>query len=251
MVAAAGNEGAKPWAKITAPADANGDSTIAVGAVTSLGVRANFSSMGPSADGRIKPDLMAMGVSNVLTDVSGNPQGYAVHNGTSFATPLLAGLAACLIQARPLWPPKLIIRALRETATRFGSPDTLMGYGIPDGLLALRWELPVTSVSEPPAIALELQLVGPNPRASCDLPSRVRFSLGVGAPPSAAARVSVMDAQGRRVRELFRGVLRQGEWRQAGWNGNDDDGRVTAAGLYFIEFDAAGRHSAVRVVNLR
>jgi serine protease AprX len=251
VLAAAGNEGGTPWSKITAPADVNGDSLIAVGAVTLSGARTGFSSLGPSADGRIKPDLMALGSANWLTDVSGNPQAYAQHSGTSFATPLMAGLAACMIQARPGFSPQGIIRALRETASRAGAPDTLMGYGIPNGLEALRWAGGGLSVSGPPVIPLDLVLVGPNPRQACDDPSVVRFALGSGAPASARGHLRVLDAQGRHVRDLFDGVLTRGEWLQAGWNGSDDHGRAAPTGLYFIAFDAAGRRSAVRVVNLR
>src|SRR5262249_12322090 len=83
VVAAVGNGGNDPtWLKVDAPGDVNGDSLIAVGAVNSSGVRAGFSSMGPTADGRIKPDLMALGVSNTLVGVSGNPQSYETHSGT-------------------------------------------------------------------------------------------------------------------------------------------------------------------------
>jgi subtilisin family serine protease len=251
VAAAAGNEGNNSWKKIISPADVNGDSLIAVGAVNSSGVRASFSSLGPTSDGRVKPDLMALGVSNNLTDGSRNPPGYTVASGTSFATPLLAGLAACLIQARPNFTPTTIIRALRETASRASNPDTLMGYGIPNGLQALRWTIPGLGVLPEPAVALALQLFGPNPRQSCDDPSVVRFALGAGAPASAHGRVDVLDAQGRRVALLFSGTLARGIWHEASWDGRDGAGRPTSAGLYFIAFDAAGQRSTVRVVSLR
>ncbi|MBI1798462.1 MAG: S8 family serine peptidase [Candidatus Eisenbacteria bacterium] len=251
VLAAAGNEGNVAWQKIVSPADVHGDSLIAVGAVNSSGARTSFSSKGPSSDGRIKPDLMALGLSNWLTDPSGNPQGYAQHSGTSFATPLLAGLAACMIQARPRFAPLSIIRMLRETASRASTPDTLMGYGIPDGLKALRWTIPGLGVEGEPPVALGLKLAGPNPRQSCDGPSVVRFALGAGAPPSARARVAVFDAEGRRLRELFEGTLTRGQWREASWDGLDTGGRAAPSGLYFISFDAAGHRSSVRVVSLR
>ncbi|OGF18287.1 MAG: hypothetical protein A2W00_15600, partial [Candidatus Eisenbacteria bacterium RBG_16_71_46] len=123
VVNAVGNEGVKLWHYLIAPADVNGDSLIAVGAVDAGGTIASFSSYGPSADGRIKPDLVARGLSNPLVSTSGNPQGYTTGSGTSFATPLLAGLAACLIQARPTWTPQQVIEALRSTASRSGTPD--------------------------------------------------------------------------------------------------------------------------------
>ena len=248
---AAGNEGSTSWQKIIAPADVHGDSLIAVGAVNSSGVLASFSSRGPSADGRIKPDLCALGVSAPVPSASGNPQQYITQNGTSFSTPILAGLATCLIQARPHFTPSMIIRALRETASQAGSPDTLKGYGIPNGLAALRWGFPGVSVGTPPISALGLALLGPNPLSSCDGGSAIRFALGAGAPPSAAARLDVFDAQGRRVRGLFSGVIARGEYRTVEWNGRDDDGHSVGAGLYFVAFEAAGHRSAARVVWLR
>src|SRR4029077_3938834 len=115
--------------------------------------------------------------------------------------------------------------------------------GIPNGLAALRWGFPGVSVGPPPAAALGLAMLGPNPLSACDGTSAVRFALGAGSPPSAAARLDVFDAQGRRGRGLFSGVIARGEYRTAEWNGRDDDGHSVGAGLYFVAFEAAGHHS--------
>lgn len=126
VVTAAGNEGNKEWRYVIVPAD--GDSVLAVGASTIDGARAAFSSLGPTADGRIKPDIMAPGVQVW----SANPGGgsYSFKNGTSFSTPLMAGVCALLLQDKPGMTPFEIIQRLRETATQATNPDNEMGYGI-------------------------------------------------------------------------------------------------------------------------
>mgnify|MGYP006290655489 CR=1 FL=1 len=133
VLAAAGNNGAG-ITTITAPSD--GDSVFAVGAVGPYGNIASFSSRGPSADGRIKPDLAVQGGGTWSANYSGASL-YAPANGTSLSTPLLAGLVAALLEARPGLSPMGMMRALKETATRFDSPDNDYGWGIPDGMAAL------------------------------------------------------------------------------------------------------------------
>lgn len=127
VVNAAGNEGDKAWKYISTPAD--GDSVLAVGAITVKGVIAAFSSYGPSADGRIKPDVVSMGVN---TTIQGADNTIAAGSGTSFACPNMAGLATCLWQGFPEYNNMTIIDALRRSAPLFQNPNERMGYGIPD-----------------------------------------------------------------------------------------------------------------------
>jgi serine protease AprX len=134
VVNSAGNERNDAWGKIIFPAD--GDSVLAVGAVDGNNFIAGFSSAGPSADGRIKPDNVALGV---YTPVQTTPGFIGRANGTSFSCPILSGMAACLIQAVPLAQNIEIIGALRSSADRFNSPDSLYGYGIPDMVSALKY----------------------------------------------------------------------------------------------------------------
>lgn len=246
VVNSAGNEGNNStWRKITAPADVHGDSLIAAGAVDLSGLRQSFSSIGPTADGRIKPDLMADG-SNVPLISTSNPTGYTSGSGTSFSSPVVAGLAACMLQARPAWSAVDVIRALRETADRWLSPDTLYGYGIPDGDAALRW--PASVVTVPPPLGFpQISLIGPNPMRSDGTATRVRFALHENAYAAERGTVRVHDAQGRLVRELWSGVLQRGEWVTAAWDGHGAGGDRSRAGIYFIALDVAGYHRAVRV----
>ncbi|WP_306352618.1 S8 family serine peptidase [Flavobacterium sp. '19STA2R22 D10 B1'] len=131
-VISAGNEGNKPWHYITAPAD--GFNVLTIGAVTATRNYASFSSVGPSADGRVKPDVMAQGESAVVANLTGN---VSVSNGTSFSSPIMAGMVACLWQALPNKTNTEIIQLIKESAHLYQNPTDLMGYGIPDFSVAL------------------------------------------------------------------------------------------------------------------
>ena len=134
VVVSAGNERDNSWQRIVAPSD--GDSVIAVGAVDKDRMISSFSSAGPSSDGRIKPDNVAMGVS---VTVQTNESTVLRADGTSFSCPVLSGLCACLIQAEPLATNMDIIKALHINADRYLSPDSLYGYGIPDMVFTTKW----------------------------------------------------------------------------------------------------------------
>ena len=158
VVAAAGNEGDKPWRYVTVPAD--GPNVIAVGAVGLVRHEiAPFSSRGPTADGRIKPDVVAPGTGIVVVDTTRQQQeesfsGYRRTRGTSFSAPLVSGAAALLRQIRPDWTPGDIAAALRRTALDLGEsgPDTTFGWGLVDALAAsgVEIELPPRSLALAP-----------------------------------------------------------------------------------------------------
>lgn len=127
VVNSAGNEGGNAWQRIIVPADAPG--VLAIGGVDQTGFRWPLSSLGPSADGRVKPDLAARGTGVVV----GLPNGrIAIGSGTSFASPLVAGLAAGFWQAHPNLTAAQVTEALRRSGNQYGSPDNLLGYGIPN-----------------------------------------------------------------------------------------------------------------------
>jgi len=138
VVSSAGNGG---WAadRNTLNAPADGPRVLAVAAVDMTGARAAFSSVGPSADGRIKPDLAAPGV-GVKVAGSNGPVEYRQANGTSFSCPLTAGAAALLVEENPARTLPELLRALRETARGPRPPDVLLGYGILDAAAASAWK---------------------------------------------------------------------------------------------------------------
>lgn len=126
LVASAGNEGNNSWKHITAPADV--DSVLTVGAVTSTGARSSFSSLGPNAEGIIKPDVAALGSGVRLGSVSGT---VTSSNGTSFSSPLVASFAALLWQVYPEKTAQELAAYIRSLGNKAGQPDNETGYGIP------------------------------------------------------------------------------------------------------------------------
>jgi subtilisin family serine protease len=126
-VTAAGNEGNNSWFHIIAPGD--GFNTTAVGAVSYDTVLAYFSSRGPTADGRIKPDIVAQGVGVFSASASGYSF-YNYVNGTSMATPIAAGVAALLLSAHPYLKNTQVRNILLESAGNFSSPNNEIGYGL-------------------------------------------------------------------------------------------------------------------------
>ena len=123
----AGNSGDDEWKLIGVPADAK--NILTVGAVNEERHNTVFSSLGNTADGRIKPDVMAQGQDTWLFDATGS---ITVANGTSFSTPIMAGAAACLLQACPNKKPEEIIHAVQQAGDNAAHPDNIFGYGIPN-----------------------------------------------------------------------------------------------------------------------
>ncbi|MBD3232454.1 MAG: S8 family serine peptidase [candidate division Zixibacteria bacterium] len=134
VVCSAGNEGDDAWRYILAPAD--GDSVIAVGAVNAEGIRRDFSSVGPTSDGRIKPDIMALG-QDVYCASFHTPDSYIYSTGTSVAAPLGASAAALILQAKSKQlNPQELMDLLHVHSSQSSNPDTLYGWGIPDAFRA-------------------------------------------------------------------------------------------------------------------
>lgn len=155
VVNSAGNSGDnQSFPYIGSPAD--GNEVMSIGAVGGDGMRASFSSIGPTYDGRIKPDVMAMG-SGTAVAYGGNTFGYG--SGTSFSSPVTAGMSTCLWQANPLFTNLEIKEAIMQSGSRASNPDSYYGYGIPDFNIA---NLLLTSLAESKAMN-NLAKIYPNP----------------------------------------------------------------------------------------
>jgi serine protease AprX len=131
VVNSAGNSGDDPWHFIGVPADA--DSVLSIGAVKPSRAYASFSSVGPTSDNRIKPNVAALGQESKVILSSGDP---GTANGTSFSSPIIAGMSACLMQAHPKASAMQVFKAIEQSADQFENPDEKKGFGIPDYLKA-------------------------------------------------------------------------------------------------------------------
>jgi subtilisin family serine protease len=213
---------------------------ITVGAVDSLDVVASFSSGGPTSDGRIKPDVVAMGRS-VRVPRADTTFGYFTTSGTSFSTPLTAGVVALLLEAHPTWGPFEIREALRETALNHATPDTVRGWGLVQAPVARSWVPSTVSVPAPVATAGLALAVHPNPARP-----GVGATLTLAAPGAGRVAVDVLDLSGRRLARVFEGEAAGA--RVVRWDGRDDRGAVARAGVYWVR--VAGAQGATRSARL-
>ena len=186
VVIAAGNSGNNAWHYITTPADA--DSVIAVGAVNASGIVASFSSYGPSSDGRVKPAVASVGVSTALSSTTGS---IISGNGTSFATPNIAGLVTCLWQAFPDFTNMEIIKAVEKSSSIYNAPNDRIGYGIPNFHIAF------DDLSQQRALRNINNILGNNWIKVFPNPFRNNFSVAIKPQHTAMATFRLYDASGR------------------------------------------------------
>lgn len=183
VVASAGNHGNGSWYYLAAPSD--GDSVLAVGSVNADLQTSSFSSRGPAADGRVKPDVAAQGGG---VYVANNVGGAAPSTGTSFSGPLIAGSAAALWQAAPELTAMQLRQAIVQSAHQYLNPDSEQGYGIPDFFAA--W-LAVTSQSAGDVLQ-DSVWVYPNPFGN-------QLFVDVYAPQGGMVTIDLIDITGKRV----------------------------------------------------
>jgi subtilisin family serine protease len=267
VVASAGNEGNDTWQKVLTPAD--GKDVIAVGAIDHQGFRAPFSSLGPTADGRVKPDVVALGVGVWVVDVV-SPAGYVQRNGTSFSCPLVSGVCALLLQAHPEWTPTQVGRALRETARDLGpaDPDTLYGWGVVDALAAVNFEGDSTLVPDEPALPGEvidgIVVYPPFPNPSS---GEVYFPFKLSGDTSRRLYVGleVFTPSGELVARVGPQLFYGGRYEKWGlvWNGENgeytrfeerslhDRDSTVSPGIYFYRLDFEGKMVVGKIAVVR
>jgi len=218
VVNSAGNGGSatSTWKYIGAPAD--GDSVFTIGAVDASGKRASFSSVGPTYDRRIKPTVAAQGVGSAIfapAAVSNSNGILSNGNGTSFSSPIICGMTACLWQAMPTQNNMQIIETIKVTASQASHPDSLLGWGIPDYSLAFL-NLSVNT------LATDKTLVAyPNPVTN-------KLTLGFPVPVHGIYNLEIFNLQGRVVyaRQRDEGSIRSIQINDIG---------IISPGIYFIK----------------
>ena len=186
VVVAAGNEGNNSWHFITTPADA--DSVVAVGAVNSSGVIGSFSSYGPSSDGQVKPAVASVGVGTAVSSTTGP---IVTGNGTSFATPNMAGLITCLWQAFPEFTNMEIIQAVEKSSSSYNTPDDRIGYGIPN------FHIAYDDLSQQRALKNITTILGTSWIKVYPNPFKVQFNVAIKPPHTANGVFTLNDAFGR------------------------------------------------------
>ncbi len=192
----AGNSGniALPENTLVAPADA--DTILTVGAVNRAGIRTSFSSVGPTADGRIKPDVMAMGQGVFTTGIS-NATSYVSANGTSFSCPLVAGVAALMLSVNPTLTPVQVRDVLRRTASNAAAPNREIGWGIVNALAAVNSLRPQSTEKLIDAKPKECRLEQNYPN-----PFNPTTVISYQLPASSNVRLVIYDVLGRELQTL-------------------------------------------------
>ncbi len=222
FVTAAGNYAtAFPDGGLYTPGDAYG--ALTVGAVDENGNIAGFSSHGPTADGRIKPDLCAMGVNDYIArDYS--IDSYGTGGGTSYSTPLIAGAAALILERYPNWGPSDIINELKKYSSKSNNPDDHYGWGIPD--------VCKTIIKNERILKRGEITVFPNPTMkSTNFCCKLSFrSLAENKP----AELRVFDLSGRLVWNFIIQPRLTGENGYVKWNLRNCYGRKVPTGIYLV-----------------
>lgn len=233
VVTSAGNEGSTGNPLIGTPADA--DTVITVGGVNASGSKVSFSSIGPTADGRIKPEVAALALG---VRIAQSGQRFTFGNGTSFAAPIVAGVVTQMLQVNPSLTPVEVREILIATASQSQNPDNNLGWGVIDAEAAINQAILVAG--EEPVVPDDFAVIAPYPN-----PFSQHTVLQIHTPAPAAATVYVYNVLGQRVATPFDGML------QAGTNDIVINARSLPSGLYLYRVAGSGITAAGKMVLLR
>lgn len=234
VVTSAGNEGNKPWYYITSPAD--GFDVIAVGSVNRDGIVSAFSSRGPSADGRVKPDFVSLGEQVWTVDTS-TADSYHFQSGTSFSAPSVSGAVALLLEVNPLWTPAVLIDSLRAYVQKTG-PDSLYGYGLIDAYAA-------SGLKEPGPVVSLFRVYDPYPQpfVFSDVDRRVYFPMDVPVDGSTVT-IRIFTFSGENVKTIEETIDKAGSllnrMEAPSWDGKNFTDDDVAPGVYYYTVRMTG-----------
>ncbi|MBX7150548.1 S8 family peptidase [bacterium] len=221
----AGNMGSRGARYLGTPSD--GKKMIAVGAVNGDSSKANFSSYGPTADGRKKPDVSALGRFVRVVAVN-DDSGYDNFDGTSLSTPLVAGLAALALEAHPDWSSKQLYDALRKTSSLASGPDNEIGYGIPDAVRLINYSPSGSSI---PLIDIK----------SFPNPANATVSFSFKSLTNSSYSLSIYNVLGEKVTELAKNEsISFNQTVTKTWLGKNLAGKDVASGVYFYRIVVDG-----------
>ena len=212
---------------ISAPADA--DSVIAVGAVNSSGIIGSFSSRGPSYDGRIKPEVCAMGIGVVGARPSTQNDFITVYNGTSASSPLVSGAAALIMNANPDWTAMQVRESILMTSSQHENPDNIYGYGIINIMDAINYDHTINTVNQI-EFPKEFQISKPYPN-----PFNSSVSIDIAKPFDGHLIIEVLNINGRVISTLFDQKINQ-QTHTFNWNAIG-----LPSGIYFIKTNLNGK----------
>jgi serine protease AprX len=251
VVTAMGNEGYEQGGKgaastiqdstLISPADA--DSILSVGAAASDGILATFSGCGPTADGRIKPEVVAQGMAIYWADGT-TIAGYQSVQGTSCSTPLVAGAAALIFSLHPELTNMQVRDALMRTAKHISDgrsqtatyPNNYYGYGFVDAYAAAQSVGPIIQISP------TVQQNYPNPFNGSTV---ISFTV----PSPVPVELAVYNLLGQRMKLLFSGDPYLGMTLQ--WDGTDERGKMVASGIYFARLKSLSSVSSIKMLYLK
>ena len=217
---------------VMCPADA--DSVLTVGAVNSSGIVGKFSSWGPTGLGRVKPNVVSMGEAAVYAKPNGDP---ASGNGTSYSTPNIAGLIACLWQAFNEFSNMEILDAVQRSADRFNHPDNRYGYGIPNFetaysiLAAKRLEKANSMLKDKWIVAYPV-------------PFGQQFTVVLKAPASGSSTIRLLDANGKILTEKTLQVKEGSHYNVPMYV------PLLRKSVYYVQYSDGANNATLRIVNL-